>query len=354
MIQVTAPDGSVSTRQQTRSKLYFHAAMEIVQRYGHSTPLKKQSPMDLWLEYLGVKLDLQRRRRLLSYEKRTLYLKDTQSVLASTTNPNGTIAVAFDFINPLVHKLLHASEVIPIGRSHLFHVRKAINAAKKSGAERFQSIYLGADARKELVWWESQLSDQVSCEQHGVPFAVRFAFPTSDDTTIVHYGDASREPGNLIESGFGAWSVVDGIFAYIEGRWTAAEIAHYSINVLESFVKDAATYRFYEFARERGLHPTHSLAFTDNSTAESIAEFGRTSKDGLFALNKQRQHWLLTHSVHQSTERVASVDNDIADLLSRFDIDEALRFPADAGLETLRLELSKEQRDLSFVPPTWA
>ena len=349
-IQVAATDGSMVVRQQTRDELYFDAAMKIVQRYGHETPLKKQSPMDFLLEFLGIKLDLEQRKRMLTADKRKLYLADTHTVLASKANPNGTLSAELDVVNSLVHKLLHASEVIPIGRAHLFHLRKALKAAKHAESD---GIYLGAEARKELVWWVSQLADIDSCEKHGVPFAVRFDFPTGGRDCIVHYGDASRELGNIVESGFGAWSVIDDIFVYIEGRWTIEELERFSINVLECAIKDAATYRFYEFALERGLTPTHSLAFTDNSTAEAIAEFGRTTKDGLFALNARRQEWLLTHGVHQSTERVASVDNDVADLLSRGDIDEALRFPTESKLTILRLELSSSQRDLSFVPPTW-
>ena len=353
LIAVTAEDGTVSYRQQTRDVLYFEAALKIVQRYGHLTPEKKQSPMNLTLEFLGISLDLRLLKRLITSEKRKAYLEVVKAVLASKQNPNGTLAVAFDDVNSMVHKLLHASEVIPIGRAHLFHTRAALRAGKKASSTR-HTIFLGEEVCVEMRWWQAQLEDEIGCEQHGVPFAVRFNFPTSSDTTVIAYGDASREVDNLKESGFGAWSVIDGVFVYIEGRWTAEEIARYSINVLEAFTRDVSTYRFIRYAREQGFTASHSLAFTDNSTAESIAEFGRTDKPGLFALNARRQAWLIENGVFQANERVASIHNDVADLISRGHIDKALRFPSESGLSILRLHLSKEERDLSAIPPTWA
>lgn len=354
MVQSVDAKGAVAVRQQTRDEMLFQAAMAIANRYGADTPEKKQSPMGNLLEFLGIKLAVEARKRLLTADKRKAYLADTQGVMLSPKNPNGTLSVKYDTLNSLIHKLLHASEVVPIGRAHLFHLRKALAAVKHAGSER-AAVFIGEDAIKELEWWAAQLVDVDSCERHGVPFATRFSFPTGGPGTVVHYGDASREPGNLIESGFGAWAVIDETFVFVEGRWTEDEIRHYSINVLEAFIKDVATYRFFEYACEvEAAAPTHSLVFCDNSTAESIAEFGRASKEGLHVLNARRQHWLIEHGVHQATERVASIHNDVADALSRGSIKEALRFPADCGLKVRRLHLSEAQRDTSFIPFTWA
>ena len=353
-------NGNLVRRIQTREVLYFDAAMGVVQRYGHLTPVKKQSRMGYKLDFLGILLDAILRKRLLTNIKREAYLADLQAVLRSPKNPNGTLSVAYDAFNSLLHKLLHASEVVPIGRAHMFHMRAALRAAKPHvDSDAWHAVYLGSDAQRELSWWESQLSNVACCEAHGVPFAVRFGFPVSSDDTIVHYGDASRELDDLPGSGFGAWAVIRAqpvkpVFVYIEGRWTPQEVAHYSINVLECAVKDWAASCFIRYARSCGLAATHSLAFTDNSTAEATAEFGRTIKPGLFALNKRRQEWLIQEGVHQSTERVTSVDNDVADLLSRGSITEALRYPTECGLPVLRLELLPSERDLSHVPYTWA
>ena len=351
IIQVVDRAGVVTKRQQHRAELYFEAAMQIVRRYGHDTPLKKQSPMALTLEFLGVWLDSSVLRRLLTRDKRRAYLKDLRAVAEARTVPNGTREVAFDTLNSLVHKLLHACEVVPIGRAHLFHLRVALKAAKHNHG---RLAYLGAKAVKELAWWASQLDNAEACESHGVPFASRLDFPTSGDHTIVQYSDASRETDEPAASGFGAWAVIAGVFVFVEGRWTAQEVERYSINVLEAWARDIPARCFLTYARSVGLRPTHSLAYVDNSTAECIAESGRATTEGLHQLNAARQQWLVDEGIHQSNERVASVDNDVADLLSRGDVEEALRFPAASGLPVLRLAVEVEQRDFSHVAPTWA
>ena len=106
-------------------------------------------------------------------------------------------------------------------------------------------------------------------------------------------------------------------------------------------------------SEELNLTFTHVLAFIDNSTAESVNEFGRASTEGLHELNERRQRFNVEQKLHQASERVASVDNDIADLLSRGDVEEAPRFARDAGLEQKELELSAAERSLDGVPTTW-
>jgi hypothetical protein len=54
------------------------------------------------------------------------------------------------------------------------------------------------------------------------------------------------------------------------------------------------------------------------------------------------------------TLRVESVFNDVADLLSRGDIEEALRFPREAKLPILRLPVPSSIRSLDGVPTTWS
>ena len=73
IIQVVDGAGVVTKRQQHRAELYFEAAMQIVRRYGHDTPVKKQSRMALTLEFLGVWLDSSVMRRLLTRDKRRAY-----------------------------------------------------------------------------------------------------------------------------------------------------------------------------------------------------------------------------------------------------------------------------------------
>ena len=168
----------------------------------------------------------------------------------------------------------------------------------------------------------------------------------------MHYADASREPDGV--SGAGAWTVIAGTFVYMAWSWTPHEVARFSINVLETIVKDVSARYFIAYARRQGLAATHSLSFTDNSTAEHVAERGRATTAALNELNLERQAWLVSVGVSQRSERVASADNDVADLISRGDLEEALRFPRDEGLPSVRLEVTAADRDTSRIAPTWA
>ena len=87
----------------------------------------------------------------------------------------------------MLHKLLHASELIPFGRQLLYYLRKAVKDAKHRGSA---AARLGHRATGELDWWSQQLRDGAS---HRMPLAARYTFPASSGTTLVSYGDASRE-----------------------------------------------------------------------------------------------------------------------------------------------------------------
>ena len=45
--------------------------------------------------------------------------------------PNGSPRVAYDSFDSLVHRLLHASGVIPLGRAHLFECLALLRAANR-------------------------------------------------------------------------------------------------------------------------------------------------------------------------------------------------------------------------------
>ena len=144
------------------------------------------------------------------------------------------------------------------------------------------------------------------------------------------------------------------MFYYVEGRWSTAECAAFSINVLELATEAFGAVTFVAQARELGLAASHVHTFVDNTCAENVSERGRTQSEGINQLNQRRQEWLVAQRVFQRTSRVASVFNDVADLLSRGDVEEALRFPREAGLECVRLQVPHATRDLSGVSPTWA
>ena len=124
--------------------------------------------------------------------------------------------------------------------------------------------------------------------------------------------------------------------------------------MLESFTSLLATKASHRTAAQIDHLYSHSVCFTDNTTAENISEFGRATTDGLNEINSSRQHWLVENHIFQSSERVESKDNDIADLLSRGDIEEALRFPETYDIEIVRVDLLPDERDTSFITPTCA
>ena len=333
--------GVESRRPLLRSRMYYAAALSIVQSYGDATPEDKQSPMGSYVLFLGVGLDVPSQRRLLDRDKRDRYTADIQELQSGSPLPNGTTAAPFDSCNSLVHKLLHASDVIPLGRQHLFHLREALKTPNELA---WKAVIVTKHATTELEWWVYQLAKS---DDFGLPLASRSEFPPmGDDANIVVYADASRSLDDLAGSGWGAWTILNqDEFLYIHGRWTAQEVRDHSINVLESKVRDMAAFTFVEYARASGLAATHVTSFSDNRTAEANAEYGRTGTAMLNAIMRERQEFAVELGIHIANHRVASIDNDIADLLSRGDIYEALRFPrAVPGMSIVRLEVDPSLR----------
>jgi hypothetical protein len=147
-------------------------------------------------------------------------------------------------------------------------------------------------------------------------------------------------------SGAGAWCAIDNTFYYIHWRWSRAEIETFSINVLEAHARDIGGKVFLDLGIELGKNFTHTTAFVDNTTAESIAENGRTSTEMLNELNLIRLRDLMSRNVHEKNERIASVDNDVADDLSRGEIREALRHPQECGMRCVELQVPQAYRQL--------
>ena len=340
---ITQSDGSVIRRQQRRPDMYFLASASVAERYGHGTPESKRAYPFWSMEFLGYDvLTLEELRRLPAW-KREGYMEQIKATSCKPTMPNGTTRLARSMFKPLVHKLIHAAETYPLGRQRLYYCLKALKAA--DGAW----IFIGEQARAELAWWLAQfeLGDTA-----GVPLASRYSFPaTSSDSTIVYYGDSSRELDDPTKvSGFGAWSVIRGIFYYFLGEWTEEEIRRFSINVLEAKTRDDGLHAFVTKARSLGCIITHALGFTDNTSAEFTAERGRTSSDPMHELMVERYRLLQELGVHAATERVTSSDNELADGLSRGDLNEVLRVVHGAGLRSQRIFLDAAQRDTSWLP----
>ena len=351
-IIVTENDGTTRKVHQGRALLFFEAAIGVVEEVGHLAPMKKRAYPGRVMTLLGIGLDLNQAIRYLDADKAESYGGLVVELLLKLLT-SGSIKVEYKALKSLVHKLLHAAETIPLGRAHLFHLRRALyHEGRLEGRHRL----IGTKARRELEWWRAALALP---ELFAVPMASRVDFPTTGEAGLItHYGDASREYDEQNgtcgdDSGYGAWSMIDGTFCFFDGRWEVVECARYSINVLELHVENMGAMTFAAHARSLELDVTHVHTFIDNSSAENVAERGRTATAGMNELNVRRQQWLVENNVHQRTSRVASVFNDIADLLSRGDIAEALRFAIEADLPLCRLIVDPIHRTLDGVPFTW-
>jgi hypothetical protein len=135
---ITDAAGVITRHHQSRIEVYAEAAIKIALYILHECPEDKQDGPDERIVFLGIGLHLDIERRLLpkvkadSYASIVRHTLDTKRVM-----PNGVGVAEFNQTHSLIHKLLHASDVIPLGRPHLFHLRQAVNAAKK--------IFLGLD-----------------------------------------------------------------------------------------------------------------------------------------------------------------------------------------------------------------
>ena len=180
--------------------------------------------------------------------------------------------------------------------------------------------------------------------------AFRMTFPSSADPSVmVPYSDASRELASVGESGFGAWAILNGVFCYVEGRWSEEELRLHDINTLELAAMNIGTFSLLAEAQRMELHITHVLEFTDNTSAEHATEGGKPKSIALGELVRRRYDALVEMGVVASATRVASVDNDVADGLSRggSQLSDALRMAASAGLEVRRVETVGRWRSMA-------
>ena len=88
------------------------------------------------------------------------------------------------------------------------------------------------------------------------------------------------------------------------------------INVLELLAMNIGSFAFLRVAAERGVVVTHLVEFTDNTAAEHSVERGKPKSPRLGELVRQRYVALQAAGISASPERVASVDNDVADGLT--------------------------------------
>ena len=339
-------EGTKSLVPVMRADMYYDVACRLAQHYGHETPEDKMSRMDLWVVFLGSLFDTTVDLRLLDIEKRGRYLEDLEAVYKGKFHlKDGRIVSDKDETGSLQSKLQHTLENIPAGRLRLYYIRRDLKADNKLDTPGNWTI-LSKESMQELDWWREQLQRS---SRHGIPLATRYSFPSaSSPTHLIEYHDASRNPSHEEPSGWGAWGIIEApaerVFAYIYGEWTWQEVDKHSINVFESKTRDMAVFTFVEYAKTLGCDITHTTGFNDNTCAQFNAEFGRPGTELLKDMLQERYDRLQKLNIFAANERCASIDNTIADDLSRGAIEAALAVPRLHGIKTVRLHVKSELR----------
>ena len=286
----------------------------MIRSFGHSDAVDKGVTPANVMVFLGLTLDVTDEVIYLTQAKAESYSALLQEVVSGAAGvlASNSVFAAVDPVNSLVHKLLHACSVVVLGRQHLFHCLRALRTTADLRAGRM--VLVAAAVLKELRWWEAALA---SAPSTGVPLASRCRFPdASADGAIVPYSHASSELDSPESSGFGAWAIVDGVVVYVHGRWLPWELQQLSINVTELAAMQFGTFTFISFAQSCGLSVSHVPEFTDNTAAEHSADRGWPHSERMHAFVSDRLHRLQSLGVYSVAERVASVDNDVADGLS--------------------------------------
>ena len=91
--------------------------------------------------------------------------------------------------------------------------------------------------------------------------------------------------------------------------------------------------------------------FVDNEAAEFVADRGKPRAPAMEDLLRDRYVAFWARGIFTAASRITSVDNDIADGLSRGGekLEDALRIAAHSGMPIVKLEPSPEWRDLSAL-----
>lgn len=163
--------------------------------------------------------------------------------------------------------------------------------------------------------------------------------------------DALRELVRADKSGFDGWAIINGVFTYFKGLWTMAEVAALNINILKFATLNMATFTFLDHAEACNFKDTLTLEVTNNEAAEFCSDRGRLKKPQMHEFLRRRTEELCSRRVTSASTHIASVDNDIADDISRGGemLGAALRIATSAGLPIRCLAVSARWRDLSDI-----
>ena len=140
IVMLTDRSGVVRRVHQRRAALYYEAVIGIAAEIGYKAPLDKRvypASMNEFhlpeacaalevLVFLGNGIDRQNKSMYLSQRKEKKYTDHVVEVFEAPCLPNGLPRFPRASFESLVHRLMHASPVIPLGRAHLFHCLAAL------------------------------------------------------------------------------------------------------------------------------------------------------------------------------------------------------------------------------------
>ena len=335
-----APGGPLISYR--RAQLHYEAAIGIIRHFGF-----REAEGKTWfpchnMVFLGMLLAGAERLIHLTEEKRHAYLKSVESLMHAKRDASGSHIVDFKTLSSLVHQLLHASTVIVLGRQHLYYLWQTLHIRNRVKSTHRCTITKAALV--ELSWWHQWLKSK----HNSVPFAFMSSFPSLDEPNVlVTYSDASREIlARRTESGYGSWCILGDTLYYIEGRWTVPEIHLLSINVLELKAMNMGLFMFTRLAVHLGMSISESCEFTDNTAAEHSANNGTGHTERMAYLIRERFDYLVSKDIASAVVRITSIDNDLADGLSRggLFLSDALRLAAASGRRIRRITVTDDVR----------
>ena len=210
----------------------------------------------------------------------------------------------------LIGELHFICRVCPLGRAFLCRM---IDVSKKAKYLHHR-IKLSAEFRGDVEWWLTYLPTW-----NGVSFLYDEEWTSSPDVEL--FTDAS-------DRGFGC---------YFQGKWCQGTFPLHSsgdkqmsINWHELY---AVTMALVLWGPQ--LAGKHLLFHCDNASVVHIMAKASSRSKSMMALVHTFTLLAMCHNVHIKVQHIAGLHNEVADALSRFDMDRFRRQCLDAALESL-------------------
>ena len=305
-----------------RPQLHFEAAQRAMTALGWVSAASKEVPPCRRMDMLGAEIDLDGGELSLTEAKRLRYGKAVAEAAASEWADDRQL-------QRLYGRLAFAMQCFPYMRQHLHGLRRLRRAAQRAGR-----VQLSGAAREDLRAWGKHLEEAVP----GIPLARSQQALSMAAGAGAVYADASGE------SGFAAWTVVDGELIGLQGEWTTEEREGLRIEAKELL---ASTWGLVAFS---AWLPRDVVSFSDNTLAVSAMRSMLARSAAMSCLVARRTAWLLEQRRAETSLRVTTKRNVWADVGSRAELggwDEMARLAAAEGLRVRRVGVPEGWRGMT-------